>query len=521
MTEFHVARAFSREEPRIELIQSMLKSVLALVDLEFEGRPVQVDGFRLHNLEDWRTVREVSLQENLGSLSTACNCHCRFCYEDGNPEGLFERQPRFVSIDEAVTRQRYFHDGKGLFRESKGFFEPLANPQFLTLLELIREREPQRVIDVTTNGALLSPEVVARLADLKPVYANVSLISADEATRRSVMGDRRAGSAIRAIELLRASEIPFMGTLVPWPEQGLEDVEKTLEYLDANDARMIRVAMPGLTRHHPRYEPGMVEAWLPKVAELVSALRRRLRTPIIISPFAHVSTSIDAVVEGIIRRLAGGRGGHPAGRPHSGHRWEGGGVEGACRQLAQTGRQEGRRGCAGPARRTYDRGEAAGAPGRGRRLSLQAPRVPAPGLRGHEFRHVPAGRLSPAVREADSQRHSPETGEKHARRGVTVLPRPGRRPARGSPSAGRSRTRAPGARERVLRRQRERRATCGCWRISRAPWNATSSRARDPTFSCSPARSCLAGDETCAACRTRSSRPFLASTSRSCAASAS
>ena len=301
MTEYHSVRAFAREEPRIELIESMLRSVLALVELEHEGAPVQVDGFRLRDLEAWRTVDETSLAQNLGSLSTVCNCHCRFCYEDGNPPGLFEREPPFVSVQEAQTRGRYLRDGKGLPRESKGFFEPLANPDFLTLLMLMREQDPDGLIDVTTNGALLSEQLIDRLADLAPVYVNVSLISSEAGMRRKVMGDRLADQAIGAIELLRDREIPFMGTLVPWPEQGLDDVAATLEYLDKHEARFVRVSMPGLTRHHPRYRPRLVSEWLPRVRDKVLAVREHLATPVLISPYAHVTSSMDPVVEGVVR----------------------------------------------------------------------------------------------------------------------------------------------------------------------------------------------------------------------------
>jgi hypothetical protein len=301
MTEYHSVKAFAREEPRVELVAQMLKSVLAVVDLEFEGQPVRVDGFRLRDLENWRTAPEVSLEQNLGSLSTACNCKCMFCYEDGNPPGLFDREPRFVSVEEAATRRRYLHDGRGLPRESKGFFEPLTNPDFLALLELIREDDPCLVIDVTTNGALLTEETIARLAELKPIYVNVSLISADEPTRRAVMRDRHAASAIRAIELLRMNEIPFMGTLVPAPDQGLDDVQETLEYLDGQQARLIRVAMPGLSRFHPSFKPGVIEAWLPLVRDRILDVRSHLQTPVIISPYTHVTSSIDAVVEGTVR----------------------------------------------------------------------------------------------------------------------------------------------------------------------------------------------------------------------------
>jgi hypothetical protein len=301
MVEFHTAKAFAREEPRVELIESMLRSLLEVVELECEGQPVRVDGFRLRNLDDWRTVHETSLEQNLGSLSTACNCKCTFCYEDGNPKGLFEKQPRFVSLAEARTRQRYLHDGRGLFRESKGFFEPLVNPDFIAILELIRQHEPNTVIDVTTNGALLTPETVSELARLSPVYVNISVISTDPQMRRTVMGDPRAASAIEAVELMRQHDIPFMGTVVPWPEQGLDDVVRTIEYLDAHEARVIRISMPGLTRHHPKYEPGVVESWLRQIVERILPMRAGLRTPVIISPYAYVSVSLDPLVEGIIR----------------------------------------------------------------------------------------------------------------------------------------------------------------------------------------------------------------------------
>jgi uncharacterized Fe-S cluster-containing radical SAM superfamily protein len=300
MEEFHMAKAFARDEPRVELVEAMLKSLLRVVELEHNGVPVQVDGFRLRDLNQWRTAHELSLQENLGSFSTVCNCKCAFCYEDGNPEGLFAKQPRFVSLEEAQTRLRYLHDGRGLLRESKGFFEPFVNPDFLTLLELIRRNEPDHIIDVTTNGALLTPDVVVRLAALKPIYLNISLNSANEALRRGVMGDPHASTAIQAVELLRASGIPFMGTIVAWPDQGLDDVSRTIEYMDSYDAYVIRVALPGLTRHHPSYEPGVVEAWWPKVAERAMALRTELRTPVIISPYAYVSAAIEPIIEGIV-----------------------------------------------------------------------------------------------------------------------------------------------------------------------------------------------------------------------------
>ena len=123
-------------------------------------------------------------------------------------------------------------DGKGLLRETKSFFEPLTNPDFLALLELIREHDPHQVIDVTTNGAALTSEMVRRLAELKPAYVNLSLISSDEPTVDASWETERSATAIEAIECLQAHEIPFMGTLVPMPQQAFQDVSETIEYLD-------------------------------------------------------------------------------------------------------------------------------------------------------------------------------------------------------------------------------------------------------------------------------------------------
>jgi hypothetical protein len=308
VTEYHSVKAFAREEPRIELIEATLRSLLSLVALEYEGEPVQVDGFRLRNLEDWRTAPGTSLQLNLGSLSTTCNCRCEFCYEGGNPPGLFEADPRFVGLEEAGTRAKYLRDGRGLPLESKSNFEAITNPHFLDLARLMREHDPGQLIELTTNGAQLTEELIAELGELKPVLVNLSLNSADAGVRGRIMGDRR-GRAIRAPQLLRAHGIPFLGSVVPWPEQGLNDLVSTIEFLDAHEARLIRIAMPALTGHHPRHRPAALREWLPAVVKCVAEVQRRVRTPVLVSPYTYVSSSPTPIVEGVIRRSPAERAG--------------------------------------------------------------------------------------------------------------------------------------------------------------------------------------------------------------------
>jgi hypothetical protein len=300
--EYHSVKAFAREEPRIELIEATLRSLLSLVELEYEGEPVKVDGFRLRNLEAWRTAPATSLQLNLGSLSTRCNCRCAFCYEEGNPPGLFETEPPFVGLQEARTRARYLRDGRGLPLESKSTFESLSNPDYLDLARLMRAHDPEQLIDLTTNGAQLTEALIAELAGLKPVLVNLSLNSADPALRASLMADRRPERGIRAPELLRAHGIPFLGSIVPWPEQGVDDLARTIEYLDAQEARTIRIAMPALSGSHPRFRRGQFREWLPEVLSCVEQVRCSVQTPVIVSPFTYVTSTLDAIVEGVVRR---------------------------------------------------------------------------------------------------------------------------------------------------------------------------------------------------------------------------
>src|SRR5690242_11597609 len=71
-------------EPRIEAIRRELQALLAVVELESNGQPVTIDGFRLRSIADWADY-PTSLSDIFWHLSSACNFNCEFCYEKGNP----------------------------------------------------------------------------------------------------------------------------------------------------------------------------------------------------------------------------------------------------------------------------------------------------------------------------------------------------------------------------------------------------------------------------------------------------
>ncbi|MBU7047249.1 MAG: hypothetical protein HXS54_12520 [Theionarchaea archaeon] len=79
MTTIQDASVYLRTEPRIWLIKRQLEQILKLVDLEKDGKVVDVDGFRLKNLSQWADHKS-SLYSDIGSVSGYCNADCILSY---------------------------------------------------------------------------------------------------------------------------------------------------------------------------------------------------------------------------------------------------------------------------------------------------------------------------------------------------------------------------------------------------------------------------------------------------------
>ena len=174
-------------------------------------------------------------------------------------------------------------------------------PTSSSSLEIVRQRDAQHVIDVTTNGVQLTPELVERLLPLVPVYLNVSLISSDAKTRGRSWA-HHADRTSSAIQLLRARQIPLTARLCRGPNRASTTSRETLEFLDECEARLVRISMPGLSRYHPRSTgPESFGTGCPGVMERVLAVRERLQTPVVISPTCARDGLLGGGIEGVVR----------------------------------------------------------------------------------------------------------------------------------------------------------------------------------------------------------------------------
>ena len=279
-------------EPRIDFIKNQLNSLLAVVDLEREGRVVEIDGFRLKNLGDWMVPSTCDPIEVFGHIATRCSCDCVFCYLKGNPSSVALGLPMKSADEEyqeAMTRTKYFRPqaGRCLFPALGGIYEPLTHPRCLEVLRMVRDKS-SKPIRITTNGENLTPDMIAGLSDLQPVYLYLSLNSASPRRRKKLMKSRCPQIAIDALPLLRENGIPYAVLIVPWPEDTLEemlkDLHETVSYADKGGAHLVEINLPG----HSRYFSAerlfdLDEVWSATVDE-VRKLREMTTCPIVTMP---------------------------------------------------------------------------------------------------------------------------------------------------------------------------------------------------------------------------------------------
>jgi wyosine [tRNA(Phe)-imidazoG37] synthetase (radical SAM superfamily) len=296
------ASHYLKTEPRIWLIKQQLENILNLVDLEKDGKIVEVDGFRLKNLSNWADCSS-SLYSNMGSVSGYCNADCIFCYEKGNPLP-FVRD--ILSLEEVRTRIAYYsHDKeKGLPIPTRVHLEPFCNPHFLKILKLTRESDSDSVFRILTNGGLLTEDVIKELSWLQPILLSISLNSADPLIRNKVMREPRTHTktALASIPLLQKHKIIFLGSIVAWPSIPLDDLIKTVEFLDRHDARVIRVLLPSYTQYFSDHHLFDTDKVWQNMVTMLRDLRQRIRTPLYCQPSFFWNEPLTPVVDGVIKR---------------------------------------------------------------------------------------------------------------------------------------------------------------------------------------------------------------------------
>jgi MoaA/NifB/PqqE/SkfB family radical SAM enzyme len=301
-------------EPRIDFIKRQLEAILSVVELEVQGQPVEIEGFRLRSLHDWLVPSKCDPIEVFGHLATRCNCDCVFCYLKGNPSSVALSHAIRSTEDEyneVRTRIKYFSPDaeRCLFPCLGGIYEPFSHPRALEVLRELRKKTSQ-TFRIATNGESLTPDLVAQLGDLRPIYLYLSLNSCSPERRARLMGTKRPQGAIDSMPLLRERGIPYAVVVVPWPvdsvDEMLEDLRATVAYADENEAHLAQVNLPGYSGYfsdEPLFD--LDKVWSAIVRE-IRALREEVTCPIVAMPSMYEENLYEEVknlprVIGIVR----------------------------------------------------------------------------------------------------------------------------------------------------------------------------------------------------------------------------
>lgn len=277
-------------EARIPYIRKQLESLLSVVELEYQGKPVKVDGFRLRNVGQWKVPKcddfdfVEDMLEYIGRMNR-CRARCHFCFFHGNPPDSIFNSSYQPSEEEIVTRLRYFSssDPTMLFPTWVDFEEILGDERSFRLLCELRKLTDECFV-ITTAGGMLTGELVEKLHRLEPLILRLSLNLSDVDKRQALMRDRRADIGVKALPLLRQAGISYWTSIVGWFGLDERDIRETIEYADSHQTMAVNIMLGSFTKHNaPPQADDWRQVWL-DYQRIAEEMRGKVSCPVFIVP---------------------------------------------------------------------------------------------------------------------------------------------------------------------------------------------------------------------------------------------
>jgi NifB/MoaA-like Fe-S oxidoreductase len=207
-----------------------------------------------------------------------------------------------MSMEEFGLRLEWIGSGCGRtpFPLRTAIGEPFCHPKFLEIMRALRRVAPHETFRFVTNGTHLTHDVVSELAELGPVFLNLSVNSLSPSIRREQFGDLRPEFLIQAPALLRELGIAYTASIVLWPTVPFEDVARTLELLDEQRPVAIRLCLTGHSRWFSEELAFDPEIYWPKAVRFARHQAETLRAPLLFEPHFYVFPTIRPRVAGVV-----------------------------------------------------------------------------------------------------------------------------------------------------------------------------------------------------------------------------
>ncbi|HEX3343733.1 MAG TPA: radical SAM protein, partial [Polyangiaceae bacterium] len=170
-------------------------------------------------------------------VTAFCNQRCDYCYnawrEDGGASvGTPERARLLARIDRVLDAVDFEH-----VTITGG--EPLASHHLFPVLERLRARHVRA--QMISNGALVTPELAARLARHRLLSVLVTLNGPDAALHDAQVGGAHFASTVQGIATLRAHRIPVEGCVV-LSRRNVDRVAETLRFFLSLGVRKVALS---------------------------------------------------------------------------------------------------------------------------------------------------------------------------------------------------------------------------------------------------------------------------------------
>jgi len=187
-------------------------------------------------------------------ISSVCNARCIFCSNKMNPFTIYREG--FRSLEDIKKGIALLEPGPNEIRIgdslpgriSEG--EALLHPDIFIILNMIRKKCPNSIIQVTTNGTMLTPDFVDHLEPFKPMKWTISYHSDNKDHWCKIFSLREDTYTIarNCFSILQKKQFIIEGTIVPLPNLvGYDDIENTIRAF-SRYTKDILVYAPGYSK---------------------------------------------------------------------------------------------------------------------------------------------------------------------------------------------------------------------------------------------------------------------------------
>ncbi len=107
--------------------------------------------------------------------------------------------------------------------------EPFCDKQIVDRIKYIRNQVPQVMIQLYTNGSLLTFEILQQLKAIDNFHLSISLNGLNPETREKVMGLKDWTHVMRMCQYAEQIKLPYRASIVAYPEIHPDEIKKFVQ----------------------------------------------------------------------------------------------------------------------------------------------------------------------------------------------------------------------------------------------------------------------------------------------------